>query len=77
VPDGYKVESQPEPVAMAMPKKLGKFAYRLRPTGGNMQLVVNFEINKAIISTVDYPFLRQLFHQMIIKEAEQIVLTKT
>ncbi|MFD2725295.1 DUF3857 domain-containing protein [Hyunsoonleella rubra] len=76
LPDGYIVESQPEAVAMKMPKNLGKFVYRTRPTGDSLQLLVNFEINKAIITIVDFPFLKQLFHKMITKEAEQVVLTK-
>ncbi|WP_203257694.1 DUF3857 domain-containing protein [Hyunsoonleella ulvae] len=76
LPEGYTIESQPEPVAMKMPKDLGKFVYRMRPVGNSLQLLVNFEINQAMITTIDYPFLKQLFHQMIIKEAEQVVLTK-
>ncbi|GGD14088.1 DUF3857 domain-containing protein [Hyunsoonleella pacifica] len=76
LPEGYTVESQPEPVAMKMPKDLGKFVYRMRPAGNSLQLLVNFDINKAMITTVDFPFLKQLFHKMIIKEAEQVVLTK-
>ncbi|MFS4482282.1 DUF3857 domain-containing protein [Hyunsoonleella sp. 2307UL5-6] len=76
LPEGYTVESQPEQVAMKMPKDLGKFVYRLKPVGNSLQLLINFDINKAMITTVDFPFLKQLFHKMIIKEAEQIVLTK-
>lgn len=76
LPEGYAVESLPEPVAMKMPKNLGKFSYRTKSVGNNLQLLVNFEINKAMITTVDFPYLKQLFHQMITKEAEQVVLTK-
>ncbi len=76
IPDGYQLKSQPEPVSMAIPKGIGKFLYKPKVTGNMIQLMVNFEINDAIIGPDNYLFLKEFFNQMIIKESEQIVLTK-
>lgn len=75
-PEGYKPESIPEPILLKIPDDLGSFKFMTNVVGNKIQLMVNFEINKAIIPADKYLFLKQFFNQMITKEAEQIVLTK-
>ncbi|MFH4964476.1 DUF3857 domain-containing protein [Gaetbulibacter sp. M235] len=76
LPDGYKVESTPEPVILALPDNLGVFKYNISISGASVQLVVNTEINESIISPMYYDVLKEYFKQMIEKENEQIVLSK-
>lgn len=76
IPEGYKTESIPEPVLFKIPDDLGSFKFITKVVGNKIQLMVDFQINKAIISADKYLFLKQFFNQMINKEAEQIVLTK-
>lgn len=76
MPEGYKLESQPEPMVMKIPDDLGVFKFLPKVLGNKIQLIVNFEINNAQIYTDHYLFLKEFFNQMIIKENEQIVLTK-
>lgn len=76
VPNGYRVESIPEPLFVKIPDDLGFFKFIMNADGGNMKLVVNYEINKAKFSADKYLFLKEFFNQMINKEAEQIVLSK-
>ncbi|QCW99021.1 DUF3857 domain-containing protein [Aggregatimonas sangjinii] len=76
VPEGYSVESIPEDVKLAIPDGLGSFKYMIRQNAGQIQLSVIFDINKAMISAVNYPYLKECFKQVITKENEQIVLTK-
>ncbi|WP_298495738.1 DUF3857 domain-containing protein [uncultured Algibacter sp.] len=76
IPEGYKVESIPEPVAFMMPDNLGVFKYNISANGNKVQLLVDSEINESIISSIYYDALKAYFSQLVEKEAEQIVLTK-
>ena len=76
IPDGYTLESQPDPIYVKIPDDLGEFKFMPKVVGNKIQLLVNFEINNAQIYTDHYLFLKEFFNQMIIKENEQIVLTK-
>ena len=76
LPEGYKVESIPEPAAMVLPENLGGFKYNLEARGANIQIIVDTEINEAIISPIYYDALKAYFSKLVEKESEQIVLTK-
>lgn len=76
LPEGYKVESIPESVAMALPDNLGSFNYKISSTNAMIQVVVNTDINVPIISVLYYDTLKAYFSKLIEKESEQIVLTK-
>ncbi|WP_370478615.1 DUF3857 domain-containing protein [Tamlana flava] len=76
LPEGYKVESIPEPAAMVLPENLGSFKYNLEARGTNIQIIVDTEINEAIISPIYYDALKAYFSKLVEKESEQIVLTK-
>ncbi len=76
VPKDYRVESIPEPVKMNIPNNLGSFRYIVQKNDNEIQLSVIFEINKAMISAANYPYLKEYFNLVITKEKEQIVLTK-
>lgn len=76
LPEGYKVESIPEPAAMVLPENLGGFKYNLEARGTNIQIIVDTEINEAIISPIYYDALKAYFSKLVEKESEQIVLTK-
>ncbi|WP_339916861.1 DUF3857 domain-containing protein [Yeosuana marina] len=76
LPEGYKVESKPEPVALMLPDNLGVFKYNLLVTELAVQLVIDTQINTPIVSPLYYDTLKEYFKQLIEKENEQIVLTK-
>ncbi|MFL1012033.1 transglutaminase domain-containing protein [Flavisericum labens] len=76
LPEGYKVESVPEPAAMMLPDNLGAFKYNLQAKDAQIQIIVEEEINQAIISPIYYDALKAYFSKLIEKESEQIVLTK-
>jgi hypothetical protein len=76
LPEGYKVESIPEPFALGLPDNLGSFKYNISALGTKIQLVIDTEINESIVSPIYYEALKEYFRKMIEKEAEQIVLTK-
>lgn len=76
IPSGFKVESNISPVVLKIPNNLGEFKYQSRLVGDTLQIMVVFKINKAIISSDNYLFLKEFFNQVVMKESEQIVLTK-
>ncbi|MAU26276.1 MAG: transglutaminase [Muricauda sp.] len=76
IPEGYVVESKPEPIVVKLPNDLGRFKYILSDNGSKINVLVNFEINRAILSPDLYPILREFFKQIIAKESEKVVLAK-
>ena len=76
IPEGYIVESMPNPKMIKLPNNLGAFKYDIAENNTKIQLVVESEINEAIISASYYEALKEYFKQMIEKENEQIVLKK-
>ncbi|MFD0989151.1 DUF3857 domain-containing protein [Mariniflexile jejuense] len=76
IPEGYKVESFPEPLMFMMPDNLGSFKYNISHQENLIQLSVESQINQPIILSVYYDALKEYFSKIVEKEAEQIVLTK-
>ncbi|MDO7173050.1 DUF3857 domain-containing protein [Mariniflexile sp. AS56] len=76
IPDGYKVESLPEPAVLMMPDNLGVFKFNINNEGASIQLVVDSQVNQPIISALHYQALKEYFSKIIELEAQQIVLTK-
>lgn len=75
-PEGYKIESTPEPVVMMLPEDLGSYKYNIISNENKIQLVIDTEINQPIISPVYYNALKEYFSKIIEVENGQIVLTK-
>ena len=77
LPQGYKIESIPETASLALPDNLGTFKYNISQNGSTINLLINSEINKSIISPIYYDALKEYFKLLIEKENEKIVLTKS
>ncbi|MCB4798630.1 DUF3857 domain-containing protein [Neotamlana laminarinivorans] len=76
LPEGYVAETTPAPIYVKIPDNLGHFKYNVKIGASAIQLLVDFEINNAVVGADKYLFLKQFFNEMIKKEAEQIVLKK-
>jgi len=76
IPDGYTIETLPQPAAMAMPDGLGKFSYNISKNNNQIQLLYSLDINLAIIAPEYYEALKNFFKEMINKQTEKIVLKK-
>ena len=77
IPEGYAIESIPAPLNIAMPENLGSYRYTIQKTETTVQLVVQYEINKAYISQDYYDVVKDFFKQIVDKEAEKVVLKKS
>ena len=76
IPDGYKIESLPAPLAIGLPEGLGMFKFQVAKQGNKISVMSIFQINSAIITPQYYTALKDFYGQMVKKQSEKIVLTK-
>lgn len=76
IPDGYVVESVPDPINMVMQDDLGGFKFLTNVSGNTIQLSVQHQIKVSIVASDYYEMLKQYYQKMIEKENEKIVLKK-
>jgi transglutaminase-like putative cysteine protease len=76
IPEGFTAEVLPAPVVMNMEDNLGSFKFNIAPVGNGLQIIVQHQINEAIVSTEKYEMLKEYYKSMIAKETEKIVLKR-
>ncbi len=76
LPDGYQVESMPEPISIVMDKGYGNFSFTTSIVNEQVQIVVVLSVNTSIIPAEDYGTLKEFFKVVTQKESEKIVLKK-
>ena len=76
LPTGFQVEELPKPLAITLPENGGRFTYQVGVVNGNLQVVSRISLRKAMYFADEYPFLRELFSQIVAKHAEQVVLKR-
>lgn len=76
IPEGYTIETIPQPKAIAMPDGLANFKYNISNTENVIQLTYAVDINMAIINADYYDALKNFFKELVNKQTEKIVLKK-
>ena len=76
LPEGYEVISKPADINLVLIDNIGSFKYKIINTGKSLQVMVDFKINKAVISTEYYANLKELFKNSVEKQTEKVVLSK-
>lgn len=76
IPEGYIIESIPEPLIMSMPESHAKYTYSASQMGDILTLTVLLQINKDIFIPTEYDLLKEFYNQIVAKEAEQVILKK-
>lgn len=76
LPDGYTIESLPDPGVITMEQNIGSFKYNITSNGGQIQVSAVFEINYANVSQDYYKVIRDFYQKMTDKQGEKIVLKK-
>lgn len=76
LPEGYKVENLPEPMAVALPDNLGVFKYQVLNKGKKISTSLILQLNQPLISPQYYPYLKDFYSKMVKKQSEKIILTK-
>ena len=77
IPDGYVVETLPQPKAIAMPDDTANFKYIISNTPNQIQILYILNINQAIINSIDYEALKNFYKEIVTKQTEKIVLKKS
>jgi len=77
IPEGYSVESIPEPLAIGMSDDIGIFKIQVKQTGNKINVMSSIEFNEVKINPSHYKELKGFYKQMIDKEAEKIILVKS
>ncbi len=76
IPEGYEVESLPEPARVILPEKSMVFQYSIAQNLNQIQVLSIFQTSKATFSTGEYYALKELYDHMVAKQIEQVVLRK-
>jgi len=76
LPAGYVAEL-PKPVSLALPDKGGRYMYSASsPTPGTVQLISRLTLDKPVYGALEYHALRELYRQVLAKQAEALVIKK-
>ncbi|WP_281336616.1 transglutaminase domain-containing protein [Flavobacterium eburneipallidum] len=76
IPEGYVVESMPVGINIGTGENVGSFKYMIANSANSIQIVINKDINTAIVQADFYPVLKDFYKQIIDKQNEKIVLKK-
>ncbi|WP_341221543.1 transglutaminase domain-containing protein [Polaribacter atrinae] len=76
VPEGYKVETLPEPLAIGLPDSLGVFKFQVTQQGNKIRTLSVLQFNNALIAPQYYAALKGFYSQLVEKQSEKIVLIK-
>jgi len=76
IPDGYKVDSKPEDLSLALPDDLGTYSMDIKVNGNNIQINSMTRINKALIGSNYYSSLKELYKRAIDNQLEKIILVQ-
>lgn len=76
IPEGYIIETLPEPQRIQLPEKMGDFTFNVLSSENRIQLVINSKIYEAIISPLYYDAVKEYYKIMIGKMNEKVVLSK-
>ncbi|MEE9408048.1 MAG: transglutaminase domain-containing protein [Polaribacter sp.] len=76
IPEGYKVETLPAPLAIGLPDNIGVFRYQVKQVGNKISTTSILQFNSAIITPEYYEALKGFYGELVKKQSEKIVLVK-
>ncbi|WP_167605364.1 DUF3857 domain-containing protein [Maribellus sediminis] len=76
LPEGYKVETLPEPIKVVLPEDGGSFTYLVQESPLGIQVLSKVEIKRSVFVDSEYAYIKELFDQIVKKQSEMIVLKK-
>ncbi|WP_299703015.1 DUF3857 domain-containing protein [uncultured Pontibacter sp.] len=76
IPENYELEDSPQNVLMKLPNNGGSFTYIVEKNGNVVEVMSRIDIVKPIYYAEEYPYLKELYNQIVAKHAEKIVLKR-
>ncbi|MFT5891508.1 MAG: hypothetical protein ACI9Y7_001612 [Dokdonia sp.] len=77
IPEGYTVESLPEPLSINLSNNMGSFRYGVTQNAGKIIITLQNTIKTPVIGAEFYKDLQQYYKMILEKETEKIVLVKS
>ena len=76
IPEGYSVESIPEPLSIGLPSNMLSYNYNVQENNNKLLVQIIEKRRVDVIAPDYYPALKEMYDQIITKQKEKIVLTK-
>lgn len=76
IPEGYKVESLPQPKRFLMPDEKGEYTYNITENNGTLVLQTALSLKQATFPPTDYEMLKNFWQEKIKMETQFITLIK-
>lgn len=76
IPEGYVIESLPNPIKVAMPDDDIELNYTIRSNKNIIQITSDFKINKLLFLPVEYEAVKETFSYLINKHNEKVVIKR-
>jgi hypothetical protein len=76
IPDNYELEESPKNVRVSLPNNGGSFTYMVGKQGNVVEVLSRIEIVKPVYYAQEYPYLKELYAQIVAKHAEKVVLKR-
>ncbi|MCC8410260.1 DUF3857 domain-containing protein [Mucilaginibacter sp. UR6-1] len=76
LPQNYKVEYSPKNVGLALPDNGGRFITNFNTTGNVFTFSHIIQLNKPVYSASEYPYIKELFNQIILAQKVDLLFTK-
>jgi hypothetical protein len=77
LPENFKVEKAPKNEKLVLPNQDATFSFLFSQTENTIGLISKITVNKSIFSPEEYFDLKELFKNIIRKQAEQVVIKKS
>lgn len=74
IPEGYQIETLPQPIRAVMPDKKSSILISYGIIGNSVSVSYKFILDKAVYSAEEYPLLKALYAEVVKKQAEPIIL---
>jgi hypothetical protein len=76
LPDGYALAEIPKSKSLDLPDNGGRYACSTTATGTAVQLTSRLVLRKPIYTAAEYAALRELYRQLLEKQAEKLIIKK-
>jgi hypothetical protein len=77
IPDGYEIESMPDPIRLAMEDMGMQLTFSVAQNGNVLQAFSDFRINRLLFLPAEYESVKSTFAFLLNKHSEKVVLKKT
>jgi transglutaminase-like putative cysteine protease len=76
IPENYELEESPKNVKVTLPDKGGSFIFVVGREGNVIEVLSKIDIAKPVYYAEEYPYIKELYAQIVAKHAEKIVLKR-